>query len=524
MAAGLAAVTSLNGLAQQARPVARTAGSVPADQRVSTRWQPVRPAQAVRPVQATDSEDLPLPPAEAPRSSRSGASGADRRVPMTDRSADGYSVMQPRLIGPDEDFHDPLDGQIIYEGGGFEGFDEGYLPGSEYVTGPGCGCEGVSCDGGCDSFGGSCITGGCDPRGGTAWRPCLTLCLPEAGWVSFEYLGWWQSGMQLPQLATTGPASSPGRDTLFGGEEVLDDGFSGGRLQFGVWLDRCHTWSAAAEYFELSSRTAGFSARPGDHALLARPFLNASLNLMPDYQFVDRQDGTVRGSLDIRATSELVGGGFHFRRQTNSNTGCSHGLLCNRCGVFHSRTDGLFGYRYVQLDELVGINENLTSAPAMSISDEFRTSNQFNGFDMGINYRRWRGPWSVDLLAKLAIGNTRQRVDIAGSTQSTNGLQQGGILAQTSNIGSYSRDRFTIMPELGATLGYQWTPSLRLKLGYTMIFWSNVVRPGDQIDMIVNPQLFPTGNPGALPQRPQFDFRDSDYWVQGISFGGEFTW
>jgi hypothetical protein len=115
-------------------------------------------------------------------------------------------------------------------------------------------------------------------------------------------------------------------------------------------------------------------------------------------------------------------------------------------------------------------------------------------------------------------------VDISGSTVIDNGpAQVGGLLAQTSNIGSRSRDRFTILPELGGRVGYQLTHNLKLKLGYTLIFWSNVVRPGDQIDLGVNPNQLPPAV-GNVPARPEFVFRDTDYWVQGITFGGEFEW
>jgi hypothetical protein len=426
-----------------------------------------------------------------------------------------------------------MDGEIIYEGD---------FVGGDHISG-GHGCDAIGgCDGGCDSgcdgncgIVGNCNQGCCDPGAPHAWRPCLTLCLPQNGWVSFEYLGWWQRGMALPPLVTTS-VGTPDEDiagvlgqgptrVLFGGDDVFEDGFSGGRLQFGIWLDRCHTWAAAAEYFELGSRTESFEASSSGSPILARPFVNA-LNGLNDSEFV-AYPGISSGHIRATATSSLVGGGFHFRRQTNCNSGCGHGILCDGCSTFHSRTDALFGYRYVQLDESITVQETVNGDAGSEnflIHDRFRTFNQFNGFDMGISYERCRGPWSIDLLAKLALGNTRQRVDINGSTRINNVLQNGGgLLAQNSNINSYTRDQFTIMPELGGRLGYQLTHNLKLKLGYSLIFWSNVVRPGDQIDLHVNPdQLPPTI--GSNPARPEFVFRDTDYWVQGITFGGEFQW
>lgn len=434
-------------------------------------------------------------------------------------------------------YHGPMDGEIIYEGD-FVG--DNHISG-EYISG-GYGCDAIGgCDGGCDGHCGiysGCNDGCCAPGATHAWRPCLTLCVPQNGWVSFEYLGWWQRGMALPPLVTTsvgepfppvaarqaGVLGQGPTRTLFGGNNVLEDGFSGGRLQFGVWLDRCHTWAAAAEYFELGTRTESFAATSTGNPILARPFVNVVNGGLNDSQVI-AYPGVVSGGVQATATSSLVGGGFHFRRQTNCNSGCGHGILCDGCSTFHSRTDVLFGYRYLQLDEAVNIQETINDATdSFQVHDRFRTFNQFNGFDMGISYERCRGPWSIDLLAKLALGNTRQRVDINGSTEINNGpAQVGGLLAQASNINSYTRDQFTILPELGGRVGYQLTHNLKLKLGYSLIFWSNVVRPGDQIDLHVNPEQLPPAI-GNNPARPEFVFRDTDFWVQGITFGGEFQW
>jgi len=528
--ATIAIAVSGSSMAQQtvghSRAVSRPSGG-PANRSVDdrnpvkrTQWQPVRPVQAT--------EELPTP------TPKSEAQAVPRPVPM---SRDDSSMMpipgeRSVLRNPGSTlYHGPMDGEIVYEG---DYVDGGYIP-ERYGCDSIGGCDG-GCDGGCGIYGG-CNDGCCAPGASAAWRPCLTLCLPQNGWVSFEYLGWWQRGMSLPPLVTTGvgsPLPGPGdagvlgqgsTRILAGGENVLEDGFSGGRLQFGFWLDRCHTWAAAAEYFELGTRTEAFSATSNGTSILTRPFVNV-LNGLNDAQIV-AYPNIASGGISASATSSFVGGGFHFRRQTNCDSGCGRGILCDGCSTFHSRTDGLFGYRYLQLDEAVNIRENvngITPADSFQINDRFRTFNQFNGFDMGISYERHRGPWSVDLLAKLALGNTRQRVDINGSTVINGGpAQVGGLLAQESNINSYRRDQFTILPELGGRVGYQLTHNLKLKLGYTLIFWSNVVRPGDQIDLGVNPDQLPPGI-GNVPPRPEFVFRDTDYWVQGISFGGEFQW
>jgi len=74
------------------------------------------------------------------------------------------------------------------------------------------------------------------------------------------------------------------------------------------------------------------------------------------------------------------------------------------------------------------------------------------------------------------------------------------------------------MPELAATLGYELRPGVRLTAGYTFLYWTNVVRPGDQIDLSVNSE-FLNGASSATPSRPAFNFRETDYRAQGLNFG-----
>ncbi|MEI8380327.1 MAG: BBP7 family outer membrane beta-barrel protein [Planctomycetota bacterium] len=111
------------------------------------------------------------------------------------------------------------------------------------------------------------------------------------------------------------------------------------------------------------------------------------------------------------------------------------------------------------------------------------------------------------------------------SSTGTSVTQNGGLLALPTNIGSYSRDQFSVVPEVGLNVGRQLTDNVRVYVGYTLIYWSSVVRPGDQIDPVINPTQLPTPTgPGTLvgPARPAFAFHDTDFWAQGINFGLEF--
>jgi len=481
----------------------------------------------------------PLPEANAGR--------AKSAVPLMDMGADGYEVPMPPqgsvMQHSPADSYQPMDGEVIYESHPYSGdvVSDNYGGGSMACDSMGCDSMGCSGDNSCG--GGSCRS---DSFGNKAWRPCLTLCFPQDGWVSVDYLNWTQKGMDLPPLVTTSPLNTARSNAgvltqgttsvLYGDDEVLDDGFNGLRLNFGVWLDRGHTWGLGAEYFDLAEESDSFSRTSTGAVgsqILARPFFNVgTTNPGEDAELVSFPS-VLRGTVSARATSDLVGAAVNLRYRTNCNTGCERDWMCGGCSNVHSRADLLFGYRYLQLHESVSINEDLVSLlpdpddGTFAIDDTFETRNTFNGVDLGMLYNRRRGVWTLDLLAKMALGNTRQVVNISGTTltDDVEQLPAGGLLAQQSNIGRHERDRFAVVPELGATLGYHITPNFKLRAGYTFIYWSNVVRSGDQIDLDVNPNFLPPaiGNITSS-RRPRFEFNDSDYYVQGVNLGAEYTW
>jgi Putative beta barrel porin-7 (BBP7) len=115
-------------------------------------------------------------------------------------------------------------------------------------------------------------------------------------------------------------------------------------------------------------------------------------------------------------------------------------------------------------------------------------------------------------------------VDIAGSTfvavpGTATTETAGGLLTQPSNIGGFEHDEFAVVPEFGVNLKYQISCCLEASFGYTLIYFSDVARPGDQVDLRVDPRQIT--DPAAATPFPAFNFADSDYWVQGINAGLE---
>ena len=410
------------------------------------------------------------------------------------------------------------------------------------------GCGGALCDGGCDgipcdSCGESCCGELCS---GEAWRPCITLCLPQDGWVTYEYLNWYQDALELPALVTTsldssvarsqaGVLSSPMTSVLYGNEGLLGPSIDGGRLRFGVWLDRCHTWGIGAEFFAMSTQTDQFSASSDGLPILARPFFN-TLTGVEDAELV-AYPNVVSGSIRVQVESRFEGAGFQVRSLRRTEEGCREWWFCGCPEHFCCRSELLYGYRHLQLSEGVTIQESLISQDpenpgSLDIIDRFRTRNQFNGVDLGWAVKTTRGNWTLDGNIRLAIGNTRQKVSISGVSQISDPASipvdqthNSGFLALDSNSGEYHQNEFTIVPEFGVNLGYQLTDHLRFLVGYTGIYWSNVVRPGHHIDRDVNPNLLPpVDSSPAGTNRPGFAFDTTDYWIQGINLGGEYRW
>ncbi|MCR9295745.1 MAG: BBP7 family outer membrane beta-barrel protein [bacterium] len=428
--------------------------------------------------------------------------------------------------------------QTIIEGGE-------YLHGGEYVEGEYIVDPPIEYSGGCDSCGG----GGCNSCdiGASYCDSCnapnrFCLCFPSHGWVHAEYLLWFQSGMRVPALVTTSPAGTAradagvlgrsGTSVLYGATEDLmgSDAISGVRIRFGWWLSNFPCWGVEGEYTGLGDTTENFIAQSTGNPILARPFFNA-LDGRQDSELVAFPD-VVSGTVGVSISSRFDGAAARFRKQFCGSSGCCFSQLACRSVPYSSRLDGTIGYRFWELAESIDIREQLqllgNENGSFDILDHFDTRNLFNGVELGVLWQGRRGCWTADALMRLGIGNVNQLVTINGRTQTIeNGVGNTfdqGFLVQETNSGSYSRDKFTMIPELGVNVGYQLTKRLRATLGWTSIYWGNVVRPGDQIDLDVNPNLLPPSVDPRVPLRPQFQFVETDYWVHGLSFGGEFRW
>jgi hypothetical protein len=165
------------------------------------------------------------------------------------------------------------------------------------------------------------------------------------------------------------------------------------------------------------------------------------------------------------------------------------------------------------------------------VRDRFETRNSFNGAQIGAAYERRFGRWDVDTRASIALGATHQTLEISGSQTRLfpNGTVMnfnGGLLAAGPNLGRFERDKFSVVPEFTLNVGYWVTPHVRVFAGYNFLMWTNVIRPGDQIDRVVDLTFVPNA-PMAMPSgqpRPRPLFAQRDLVVNGVQLGLEWRW
>jgi Putative beta barrel porin-7 (BBP7) len=378
-------------------------------------------------------------------------------------------------------------------------------------------------------------------------------------YFSAEYLYWWTREGGLPPLVTTGSPQSatviesgnldrnidPNTQVLFGGSSVDNQGRSGGRFEIGRWFGECKPWAIEFGGFFLGERSTSYHVDSNQVPTLSRPIIVANIPREGVDNFA--QPGILAGAIDINTTSNFSGAKIDWRRR----------LWCGcQCNV-----DGVLGFRYLNLDESLNIVErseviadnvvapNLNNAPVPRglqniITDRFSVNNNFYGGMIGLNSSYRLNCFTLDMGAKVSLGNNHEQVNIEGNQLIVypDGRQfpfTGGLLARPSNIGSFSQDKFTVVPECNFAVGYQFTPHFKFSVGYDFLYMNNVVRVGDQVDRSVNingiPYFPQTGVPGntdpvtngpipAGPARPSVLFKETDFWAQGVSVGLLWTW
>lgn len=385
-------------------------------------------------------------------------------------------------------------------------------------------------------------------------------------WTTFEYLLWFNRDQptRFPYLTTSAPTSNgllgrPSTLILAGGGDISYGAQSGFRITSGFYGDASRRYGFEASGFLIpeNSNRSEVNSSPSGIPTLARPFIDsAGLRASSSLVIANPNFAQGRAVTDISSSTwgvEASGVVNLFRSEPGCATAWS--------------IDALAGYRFFELDEAVRLQSisalnnpgNLTpifatgpfgiitqvgvqftpvpvpfggltvSTPAqVTVTDDFRVTNRFNGGNFGLRANVRHGLFTVDATGKIGVGNMEQRVDIRGESsfvdgsRGTSGAAFGGLYANAANIGRYNRDEFAIIPEGSINVGVAVTRSLTAFVGYSYLYVSEVIRPGQLINPVVNSATVPfSGNYGAVnrPNAPGIVVESDDYWIQGVNFG-----
>ncbi|TVP97990.1 MAG: hypothetical protein EA381_13450 [Planctomycetaceae bacterium] len=349
----------------------------------------------------------------------------------------------------------------------------------------------------------------------------LRIDRPTGYWLSGGYLRWSITGANLPPLLRSGDGTSldnigvlgqPGQ-TLLGGTEANMTS-SGFEIGGGVWFDNCqHSgWE-----FRYSGLPQQFDRQTVDSVWtlgLGRPYVagdgNEAALLVAHPNFAD-------GMMTQSTWTEL------------------HSVEALRRDALRivgpRRVDSLIGFRYLYLGEGLQLDQRteyfapqapIAAGTLIEISDQFRTRNHFTSFSLGLDATERFSLFDFNLRGGLSLGVNSMEVEIAGETTATvpnsSGVPvaatfPGGLLAQSTNGGRQTLNRFALLPELQTGITAHLTSNWRWEVGYRLFYLSEAVQPGDQIDRSAS-QL-PPETPIA-PFTPAPTFRTGGVLVQGL--------
>ncbi len=277
----------------------------------------------------------------------------------------------------------------------------------------------------------------------------------QAFWASADMMFSWFRGVTLPPLVTTSPLGTPAgtagilgqptTSTQFGGGQAEDNIRYGFRVETGYWFGSDRILGVEAGMMILGTQNTPFAISSSTNPILARPYTDAT-------DFTQQAalvafPGVSNGSVNVTSTSgHFYSGNLDFDLKVVDE------------GWF--RLTAMAGYRYYRYDESLGIQDTIepispvfVAGTQITSTDRFATRNLFNGLDLGVRPQIVWGPWTLDMLLRVAAGNLHHTVDIEGEqVVSVPGFAPvanlGGVYALPTNIGLHGSSDWVVTPEV----------------------------------------------------------------------------
>lgn len=354
-----------------------------------------------------------------------------------------------------------------------------------------------------------------------AWfKPFFEATPQPTGWLRVDYLNWRlrDAPLATPLLTTSdvadaGRIAAPSTTVLYGGHSQNLGSFSGIRVSGGCWFTFNPWIGAEFSVFGLPGRESHFQVASSQtpHQLLALPFFNQTSGTAVSDSIVIAQPGGATASAAAMLQTSLWGieGNALRRRRRSFGRGGDELAL-------------LGGIRFIQLNERLDFSSSSSAAGGINRGDDIHTQSSFIGFQTGLRSLRQWGRFSFTATGKIGFGATNDLVTVAGHYNSIGfGSPQPSLLpngnptttpADVSNNFLYA---FSVVPEVQAMLSYDLLPRLRFSAGYDFLYWTRLIRPGDQLD--TRASLANTTSALAAPIQPVPLDRHSDFWLRGWS-------
>jgi hypothetical protein len=368
-----------------------------------------------------------------------------------------------------------------------------------------------------DSYGPTAFGDACCGAASCGGSSCgMVACRPMAGgfWVDLDFLVWWRKGYSVPPLVTTSPNAGvlPEANILLGGQHFDERPHPGGRVEFGMWLEPCQRFGIGGRYLALGESKVDWTLTSADQAVLARPFFNVSTDPGTQDAFLVANGIDTTGEISVLSNSDFQAADVYLRW-----------ALCKSCWL---NFDFLLGYQYARIDEGLGIS-SLTAqgvdgpAQTLAVTDLFDTKNDYHGAYFGFQGEYRRCEWGLEMLARFGFGNMDETVSITGTTVATDvagGVVQTpeGLYARSTNIGTYSRSEFSYMQDVGVRLNYYPWECTKFSVGYGLMYFSQLVRPGNAIDFSVPVP------PSDTATQPAFAWDPTFFFAHGLTLGLEY--
>lgn len=345
-------------------------------------------------------------------------------------------------------------------------------------------------------------------------------------WATSEYLmGWIQDGPNSVPLIARGSLSDPlpsalgqpGTQILAGGDQVDYGLLHGGRVSVGRWIDPCQYYGLEATGFLMgkSSPASSFLSTSSDEASLSVPI-----------QLPDGTETSIFALVNTPASS-LPDERLSVE-QSSQLWGAEGNLIFNQLRTSSWNIDGLLGVKHLNLNESLDLNadiqRNVTGGRSIVLGhDHFGTRSEFYGSTIGMRCVRSGRRLQFNSSGAIGLGFNANEVNISGSrTQSSPTslptTTSGFVFSEPTNIGTAKHRNFSVVPECKLGLSYWLRCRLAVDVGYSALYWNNVVRPGDQIDRVVNPTQR-GGGTLVGDARPSPFFQRTDLWFHTVSFG-----